>query len=498
MARITLNGGLRMSDFLTGTGFVSPFVPTTRVTVLDNVGFTSAQGIVYQDLVRATFTVGSPAARDSWAGSGLAFNTTTRTFSAGTLNALIGEYAPSGSYVQAYAIEGLSVGAVSFSRALFSNGPQSTISALFAGADSLRGSGSSDSWNGLGGNDSLAGNGGNDTLTGGLGNDTLDGGTGNDSLDGGTGADLTRGGSGNDLYKVDSSADRIVELSGGGTDTVVATATTTLAPWVDHLTLAGTTGIGGTGNGLANTLTGNAGSNTLRGLIGADRLVGNAGNDTLDGGTGNDSLYGGTGNDTYLLDTAADFVSENTNAGTDTVRSSVAHTLKTHFEHLVLTGTGNTAGTGNTVANMLTGNTGANLLRGDAGNDTIAGGSGNDTLVGGTDDDRLTGGLGADAFRFDTPAIPFQAGDTITDFLPADDRIELVQATFAGFGPLGVLTAEAFALGTAAAEADDRILYDAATGAIRIDRDGTGTQDAVIFARVAPGTALTADDFFIV
>lgn len=171
MARITLNVGFDMSTFRSGSGFASPFVPSTSVAFLDNVNFTSAQGLVYEDLVRATF--GGPiASRDGWAGTGLAFDTTTRSFSAGTPTALIGEWAPAGSFVQTHAIEGLSVLAATFSRALPSaSSPSRVIATLFAG---------------------------NDTLSGGNGNDTLDGSTGNDLLNDGAGADLLRGDSGND------------------------------------------------------------------------------------------------------------------------------------------------------------------------------------------------------------------------------------------------------------------------------------------------------------
>ena len=63
MALITLNTGLSMSDFLTGVGFASPFVPSTSVAFLNNVNFTSAQGRVYEDLVRATFG-GTPGRGD--------------------------------------------------------------------------------------------------------------------------------------------------------------------------------------------------------------------------------------------------------------------------------------------------------------------------------------------------------------------------------------------------------------------------------------------------
>ena len=53
------------------------------------------------------------------------------------------------------------------------------------------------------------------------------------------------------------------------------------------------------------------------------------------------------------------------------------------------------------------------------------------------------------------------------------DRIALDDAVFTGLG-LGALNANAFVIGTAAADADDRIVYDSATGALSFDADGTG------------------------
>ena len=498
MALITLNIAIDIETLLSGVGFASPFTPTTTASFLNNVNFHSAQGRVYEDLIRGTFP-GPIASRDSWAGVGLAFDPVTRVVSAGTLNALIGEWAPQGSFVQTYAIEGLSVSAASFAHALWtSSSAASVIAPLFAGADTLNGSTGNDNWNGFGGNDRLNGNGGNDTLAGGVGNDTLDGGAGNDLLNGGAGSDLLRGGAGNDRYVVDAATDRVVELSGGGTDTVTATATTTLATNLEHLTLGGSGAIGGTGNTQANTLTGNAAANLLRGMDGADHLVGNAGNDTLDGGTGQDTASGGAGDDVYVVDRAADVVFESPNAGTDTVRSSASRTLGVNFENLVLTGSAAINGTGNLLANALTGNAAANVLRGDSGNDTLQGGSGNDTLAGGQDRDILTGGAGNDVFRFDTVLIQTLNIDQITDFKPADDRIDLDDAVFPGIGPTGALAASAFRLGSAALDADDRILYNASTGQILFDRDGTGGVSATVLATVTAGTALTVADFWIV
>ncbi|MHC5832170.1 MAG: calcium-binding protein, partial [Nostoc sp.] len=55
-----------------------------------------------------------------------------------------------------------------------------------------------------------------------------------------------------------------------------------------------------------------------------NQLSGNQGNDTLDGGLGRDSLNGGAGDDTYIVDGAADTITEAANSGTDIVRSSIS------------------------------------------------------------------------------------------------------------------------------------------------------------------------------
>lgn len=64
-------------------------------------------------------------------------------------------------------------------------------------------------------------------------------------------------------------------------------------------------------------------------------------------------------------------------------------------ENLVLTGTGLTSGTGNTLANALTGNSGNNTFTGLAGNDTLNGGAGTDILIGGTGADTYQFGVGS-------------------------------------------------------------------------------------------------------
>jgi Ca2+-binding RTX toxin-like protein len=49
-------------------------------------------------------------------------------------------------------------------------------------------------------------------------------------------------------------------------------------------------------------------------------------------------MAGGLGNDTYIVDDAADAVTEVAGQGTDSVRASVSYTLAANVEALVLTG----------------------------------------------------------------------------------------------------------------------------------------------------------------
>jgi serralysin len=253
------------------------------------------------------------------------------------------------------------------------------------------------------------------------------------------------------------------------------------------------------GNVLDNVLGGNSEANLLSGLGGTDTLSGGSGNDVLDGGAGADHMTGGGGDDTFYVDDLGDQVYDTdfwsqtfqslTVGGNDTVYSSVsivllsvtttryvftpdgqvAVTLELNsIESLVLTGTANLDATGNGSANTLQGNAGANVLEGRG---------------------------GADSFVFTTALGPGNI-DTIADFVRVDDTIVLDDAVFAGLGP-GALAAGAFRIG-AAADANDRIIYDSATGELLFDIDGVGGAAAVHFATLSGAPTLAANDFLVV
>jgi Ca2+-binding RTX toxin-like protein len=261
------------------------------------------------------------------------------------------------------------------------------------------------------------------------------------------------GPSGDNTYSVGVGSEPIVELPGGGIDTVQSTVDYTLPANVENLFLSDNfTNVGpyadnATGNELDNLIIGNTRDNILDGGAGNDVLVGGlfhqfevglseTGSDILIGGEGDDILMadggnitvgvgsgvtggfrddvprqaddlfiGGTGNDTYILHSQQQTVAEFAGEGTDTVQAYVSYVLGENIENLTLVGVGSLSGTGNGLDNVLIGNNEGNVLDGREGNDTLWGGndldadlgvitSGNDTLIGGTGNDTYLFKLG--------------------------------------------------------------------------------------------------------
>jgi Ca2+-binding RTX toxin-like protein len=377
--------------------------------------------------------------------------------------------------------------------------------------------------------------------------DTIFGLAGNDTLNGGLGADRMEGSYGDDTYYVDSPGDTVIEQSGRGTDTVItglASYSLASTPYVENLVYSGAVDFTGTGNNRDNTIIGGAGKDVLSGgnnqdfldgKGGNDVLRGDAGNDVLKGGDGHDSLFGGTGNDnldggngndlldggkgadtmsgsygddTYYVDNPLDVVVELSGRGTDTIvttLSSYSLASTPWVENLTFAGSGNFTATGNNRTNTITGGSGddkitggnaADTLLGGAGKDSIDGGLGNDVINGGPGNDVLTGGKGNDSFVFKS-ALSSGNIDTLTDFAHGADRLVLDHTVFTQLSA-GSLDASAFIQGTAATTPAQHIVYDATTGTLSYDANGSDAGGLSAFAKLKPGAILDHTDIFVV
>ncbi|MGJ8528309.1 hypothetical protein [Maritalea sp.] len=247
--------------------------------------------------------------------------------------------------------------------------------------------------------DTISGGAGDDKIDGGSGADQLFGNAGNDIFIGGDGADQIDGGDGVDLvdYSLSSDGVSVNLLAGSGSggdaagDSFANIESVKGSLFGDTLTGDGNSNYldgqdgndvvhGGAGN---DVLLGGTGNDQLNGDAGADQLSGQSGNDFLDGGAGGDQMDGGTGDDTYIVDNIGDLVSEIADEGHDLVKASINYTLTANVDDLILTGTGNLNGTGNSLGNKIIGTSGNNVLSGQAGDDILVGGLGSDQLVGG-------------------------------------------------------------------------------------------------------------------
>lgn len=320
----------------------------------------------------------------------------------------------------------------------------------------------------------------------------LKGNSGNNLLEGGGGADTFFGGAGDDTYVVGTAAHVVKITDTGGNDTIVSNVSVELTDGLGNVVFPGLENITLTGAGVASA-TGNSGKNVLIGNAANSTLLGGGGGDVLDPGTGGtDYLSGGLGDDTYVLAARSDLnlaLREYTGEGTDTVTSTISRTLPQtlyYFENLTLLGTANISGTGNWQNNVIIGNSGNNVLNGRGGLDV------------------LTGGAGSDSFLFVTLVDIWRNRATITDFSVADDTMRLDNAVFTEFSTYlwgMTLRAEAFWSSTTglAHDANDRIIYNTATGILTYDTNGNLAGGVLgDIAKLAPNLALTNADFMIV
>lgn len=362
-----------------------------------------------------------------------------------------------------------------------------------------------------------------ENLYGSLYNDILRGSSGNNVFNGYSGTDTMTGGLGNDTYVVDNAGDLVIENLNEGVDDVSSSITYTLGANVENLTLTGTVAINGTGNTLNNVIYAGSGDNVMDGGAGIDMVsyyyavsavtvnldlttvqaTGGSGSDTIlnfeniegskyndtihdagnavnyiNAGDGNDVIFAGTGvvSDTYIGGAGTDLLSY--------YKATAGVTV-----NLDLITAQNTIGAGTDTIQ------GIENLWGSLYNDTLRGNSGNNILNGSGGSDILTGGNGCDTFIFDNLA----NSDTITDFVVADDIIQLASSVFIALSAKGTLAIGNFVTNTSgvAADIDDYIIYNTTSGALSYDADGSGVGAAVHFATIGTGLALTNADFLV-
>jgi Ca2+-binding RTX toxin-like protein len=230
-------------------------------------------------------------------------------------------------------------------------------------------------------------------------------------------------------------------------------------------------------------LSGTAGTDRLNGLGGDDFIEGKEGNDTLDGGTGNldrlfggdgddtmtdsdgvNGAHGGTGNDAIDVTFASSWRSSSNQSRSDGKitggfgddRLTVTMNERSFFINLkgdeptskqpddgndtvtllgsyansvVDLGGGNDTFNGGKGRDNVSAQNGDDNLNGGSGNDQLVGGKGDDLLTGGLGSDNLHGGLGSDRFIYNLLAErgTFPSGDTINEFSPTSDRLDLTE-----------------------------------------------------------------------
>lgn len=255
-----------------------------------------------------------------------------------------------------------------------------------------------------------------------------------------------------------------------------------------------------------------------------DLLWGEIGNDTLVGGEGNDTFYGGTKDPNNLDFQGRDLVFGG--SGNDLLYGNEG-------EDSLSGGEGNDTFYGGKNNDIVQGDSGDDLLFGDEGNDTICSDEGNDTIYGGTGnntlcggegndimfgdrgDDLIAGGEGADTFRFQyflqpgESAVSVAGGqngnpfglDTLTDFTPAQDQIQLDRRVLPVLQP-GTLPANLFSVtnnfnvnnqGATPAQ----IIYDKTSGLVYYNPLGT-VGNEVTLMQLQPNLNISSNDFDIV
>lgn len=334
----------------------------------------------------------------------------------------------------------------------------------------------------------LTGNGGDDTLKGGGGNDTLEGGAGSDrAIFTGARADYTVTANGDGTFTVtDATAGR------DGTDVLSnvrildfadqSMALTNTAPAAPSLS--------------AQSVSEAALPSTIVAILSSTDAEG----DTVSYSLSNPSGLFRIDGSNLILQGSLDFETKAQHTVTVTAKDafglSTSRTVTIDVTNAVETTPLTLYGTSAT--DSLQGENGNDLLYGNAGNDVLRGEIGNDKLHGGTGRDILTGGSGFDIFVFDTKLSVKSNLDKIADFNVKYDTIHLSRKIFSKIAKKGVLSKDAFCIGDKANDAADRIVYNAKTGVLSYDADGSGTGAAVQIATLARNLKMTEKDFYVI
>ncbi len=333
------------------------------------------------------------------------------------------------------------------------------------GDDEINGLDGDDEIDGSQGDDEIDGGDGDDMIMGGDGDDLIDGGDGDDEISGGDGDDEIMGGDGDDLFRPGLGSDIV---DGGDGNNSVGYTDLDVGVTVDLGAGMTTIGDGGGVDELMNiqNATGSDSDDTLIGDENDNVLNGGAGNDTLNGGEGNDTadfshadgpvdidlksgeatyeVDGETFTDTLIsiegitgTDSDDDLVGDSGDnkldggAGDDNIKGGSGNDELTGGEgdDNLNAGSGNDKLNGSEDDDNLRGGSGDDELNGGDGDDSLNGGSGNDMLNGGAGDDMMRGGSGDDVFIFEQGT----GFDTVRDFYPGDDLIDLTDFGLADF-----------------------------------------------------------------